>query len=483
MRTVRDLPFRVKGWPWFLLVTAFLAGGGIFTPKPAAAQDEALTRKLNRIIANDKTAGRKAVYARWLGGGRIYGYKMDDPIAPASCLKILTTGVALRHMGATFRFTTRLYGKIAGDELETPLYWRGDGDPSVTTAHLTTWAKLLKAQGIAKIPKGVVIDDTYFDRQKPSGFQFGRGNDGYLALPAPTTAEGNAITVTLEIKDGEVGISCTPASPYHTCSSEVKVGPRENIRFVTETQGDVLRIKALGTITQAEPLVVNRVRSFDSERFAHALLVQVLKDNGISVNEKFERGKTPAGLPVLVTHTSDTLAELVKITNRASNNFYAENILKALGAHIGGEPGTTRKGLDAVYAFLSRAGVKRNTVVLANGSGLFGNSMISPRAMGNAMQQLSTLPWLHALMLDSLPAPGEGTLAKRLAGTAAADVLRAKTGTLSSASCLAGYLTWKNRTILFAVMQDNINGDLTGARKLQDEVVVTLAKYLKNQKP
>lgn len=447
------------------------------------AQDAGLSRRLDRIIAGDKTAGRKAVYARWLNGKRIYGHHMDDPITPASCMKILSTGVALRHMGTNYRFTSRLYGKINKDTLETPLYWRGDGDPSLTSAHLAAWAQQLKSKGITKIPKGLVIDDTYFDRQKPAGFQFGRGNEGYLAIPAPTTAEGNAITVTLEIKDEEVSISCSPASPYHTCSSDVKIGPKENLRFITETRGDVLHIKALGTITKAEPQVVNRVRSFDSSRFAHALFVQILKDNGITVNETFARGKTPAGLPELVVHTSDTLAALVKSTNRNSNNFYAENILKALGAYLGGEPGTTKKGLNAVYDFLKRAGVNRSTVILANGSGLFGNSLISPRALCNAMNQFSTLPWLHTAIMDSLPAPGEGTLSKRFAGTDAADILRAKTGTMSSASCLAGYLTWKNKTILFAVMQDNINGDLTGARTLQDQIIVALAKYIKNLKP
>lgn len=480
MRTVRDPNNAVK--MAVLGLCTFLTAWG-FKPSKVFAQSTALTQRIQRIITNNKTTGRKGVYARWLHGGRIYGYNMDTPITPASCLKILSTGVALRHMGANYRFTTRLYGKYNKDSLETPLYWFGNGDPSITMTHLITWAKQLKAKGISKLPKGIVIDDTYFDQRKPAGFQWGYGNDGYLALPSPTTAEGNAITVTLEIKDNDVVISCAPASSYYTCTSAVKIGTKENIRFVTETQNNVLRIQAIGTITLAEPKVVNRVRSFDSARFAHALLVQVLKDNGFEVAETFARGKTPAGTPELLTHTSDTLAELVKLTNRNSNNLYAENILKALGAIKSGEPGTTQKGLNAIYDFLVRAGVKRNTVILSNGSGLFGNSMISPRSLANAMEHFSTLPWLHTLLMDSLPAPGEGTLSKRFAGTAAADILRAKTGTMSNASCLAGYLTWKNKTIVFAIMQDQIKGDLQGARNFQDEIVVVLAKYLKNQQP
>jgi len=481
MRKIMDRSRIVKTW-------IFLATGlCLFSVAPGTtwAQDAELTKKWNRLIKNDRTAGRKAVYARWSGvNRRIFGHNLDQPMVPASCLKILTTGVVLRHMGASYKFTTSLLGEIKGDSLTGPLYWRGNGDPSVTVDNLTMLVRQLKAKGVRKIPRGVVIDDTYFDRQKPAGFNFSRGNEGFLALPTPTTVDGNAITVSLEIKDTEVVVTCLPASPYHTCSSEVTIGTKEDIRFVTESRGDVLHIKAKGTITAAEPKVVNRVRSFDSSRYAHGILLQVLKENGFTVDETFARGATPAKVPVIVSHMSDTLAALVRATNRHSNNFYAENLLKALGASISGAPGTTNKGLQAIYSFLTRAGVSRIQVTLANGSGLFGNSKISARALASAMEQFSTLPWLQTLMIDSLPRPGrDGTLYKRFTGTAAEDVVYAKTGTLSDASCLAGYIHKGNKTILFAIMQDGIAGDLKGARALQDELVVSLAKFFKGQKP
>jgi len=480
MRKIMDPRRIVK--TWIIVVTGLCLFSAL--PGAALAQDAELTKKWNRLITADRTAGRKAVYARWMGGKRIFGHNLDQPMVPASCLKLLTTGVVLRHMGAAYKFTTSLLGEIKGDTLLTPLYWRGNGDPSMTLDNLNALVRQLKAKGVTKIPKGVVIDDTYFDRQKPAGFQFGRGNEGFLALPTPTTVEGNAITVTLEIKDADVNITCLPVSPYHTCATEVTVGTKEDLRFTTETRGDVLHIKAKGTITAAEPKVVSRVRSFDSSRFAHGILLQLLKENGITAADTFARGATPAKVPVIVSHQSDTLAALVRGTNRHSNNFYAENLLKALGAQQGGEPGTTAKGLEAIYSFLVRAGVKRNQVALANGSGLYGNSKIPARALASAMQQFSTLPWLQALMLDSMPRPGrDGTLYKRFTGTAAEDVLYAKTGTLADASCLAGYISKGNKTILFAIMQDGINGDLKGARALQDELIVALAKYFKGQKP
>ncbi len=476
MRKIMDCRWNVKLSVLLLVV--------LMVPSVAQSQDAELTRRMNRMIAADKTAGRKAVYARWLKGGRIFNHNMDVPMVPASCLKILSSGVVLRHLGESFRFTTTLHGSFEGDSMTTALYWRGDGDPSFTLDNLTAMVRQIRARGVNKIPKGVVLDDTYFDRRTPAGFNAARGHEGYLALPTATAVDGNAITVTHEVRDDAVQVSCFPNSPYHQCSTEVTIGAKEEIRFTTETKDNVLHIRSRGTITEAAPKVVNRVRAFDSARYQHSILVQVLRDNGFTVPDTFARGKVPDKTPVLATHSSATLAHIVRGTNRHSNNYYSENLLKALGARVRGEPGTTQNGLELVYAFLHRAGVRRNQVVLSNGSGLFGNSRIGARSLANAMNQFATLPWLHALLLDSMARPGrDGTLFRRLTGTAAEDVLYAKTGTLNEASCLAGYIQRGNRTILFAIMQDGINGNQRGARALQDELVIAMSRYIKGQKP
>ena len=99
------------------------------------------------------------------------------------------------------------------------------------------------------------------------------------------------------------------------------------------------------------------------------------------------------------------------------------------------------------------------------------------------MERLYTIPWLHKIMFKSLARPGQsGTLYKRFRGHNGANAyLYAKTGTLSTASCLAGYLVKGSKTILFAVMNDRIKGNIRAARKYQDEVVRTLIRRLRGK--
>ena len=102
MRKIMDRLRIVKSW--FFLAPALALSLAI--PRTGWTQEAELVRKWNRLIQKDRTAGRKAAYARWSGmNKRIFGHNLDTPMVPASCLKILSTGVVLRHMGASYRFT------------------------------------------------------------------------------------------------------------------------------------------------------------------------------------------------------------------------------------------------------------------------------------------------------------------------------------------------------------------------------------------
>ncbi len=459
-RTLRDPGWTVKLalFEFYILFTWFFfarrsprSGCGSF----AAAQQSHRQRQ---------DGPTQRVYARWpqrrAHFWAQYGHAYRACILPENPVH----GRSVAPQGSQLSIHDPAVRESNGDSLETPLYG-GQRRPIHYGSESSAWAKQFESQGHIQNSQGLVIDERIYDSQSHPDSSSDAGNDGYLACRTHDPRKerhhsdpGNP--------GRPVAISCTPASPYHTCSSEVEGRFQGNLRFVTEIQGNVLRIKAVGTIAQSEPKVVNRVRSFDSARFAHALMVQTLKDIGFEVNENFARGKTPAGVPELLTHTSDTLAELVKITNRSSNNFYAENILKALGAFKGGEPGTTKKGLNAVYDFLARAGVKRSTVVLANGSGLFGNSMISPRG--------SETRWSNFLLAQAACHHGESLRPRaknpeqRFAGTAQRTSCAPRRH-LSSASA-PGWLTYMENTTFCLPSCKKHNGDLQGAENYRKKL-------------
>jgi serine-type D-Ala-D-Ala carboxypeptidase/endopeptidase (penicillin-binding protein 4) len=79
---------------------------------------------------------------------------------------------------------------------------------------------------------------------------------------------------------------------------------------------------------------------------------------------------------------------------------------------------------------------------------------------------------------ESLPRAGiEGTLSNRMECTAAEGRCRAKTGTISGVSALSGYCDSAGGPVVFSILMNGIGSNYTGARSLQDRMVVAIARY------
>jgi len=170
------------------------------------------------------------------------------------------------------------------------------------------------------------------------------------------------------------------------------------------------------------------------------------------------------------------MTALVALTARPSDDFFAEMLLKALGARFG-TGGTTADGAGVVSAFL--AGLHL-TPTIADGSGLSRADLTSPLDVVTLLRDLSPggVPSLHAIgavMRASLPVAAEsGTLILRLHKTPAAGRCVAKTGTLSDASDLAG---WCDGSFVFAFLMNQV--DVYAAQNAQDAMTIALAKLIK----
>ncbi|MBU1240374.1 D-alanyl-D-alanine carboxypeptidase/D-alanyl-D-alanine-endopeptidase [Myxococcota bacterium] len=450
-------------------------------PMEARGADPLKTR-LTRVLRRNRIPGRKSVYAKWLGGKTIYQTNARLAVTPASCIKLLSTATAIRWMGKNYRFTTKFSGQHTGKKMTTPLYWWSNGNPTFTLNDLAKAVAKIHAAGIREIPMGVVIDATYFQNKRPRGFESYRGSQAYLTRPYPVAVEGNHVTVEIVPSGATAKVTCVPSSPLIRCTSSVKLGPSTKGLLSTSRmgKGGVLEVFTRGVLGRNEKKEVRRVRSYDPLKFTAGALLSALQAAGITVPQKYSNGRTPKDMTAYYESLSEPLQTVVQKTNQHSNNFWAENITRALGAFKYGVPGTTTKGLREVNALLIRSGVKKLYFNLSNGSGLYGNSRISSKHLVRFMERLHTIPWLHQIMFRSLARPGHpGTLYNRFRGhSAAGSYLFAKTGTLNTASCLAGYLVKGKKTILFAIMNDRIKGNITAARKYQDEVAKTLLRRL-----
>jgi D-alanyl-D-alanine carboxypeptidase/D-alanyl-D-alanine-endopeptidase (penicillin-binding protein 4) len=158
--------------------------------------------------------------------------------------------------------------------------------------------------------------------------------------------------------------------------------------------------------------------------------------------------------------------------NQVSDNYFAETILKGLGARFE-DAGSTANGARVVARFGQELGVSARVL---DGSGLSRGNAVSPAAVGHLLLAADNKPWFDSLYA-SLPQAGHtGTLRKRMRGTAADGRCRAKTGTLIGVSALAGYCRSRlEHRIAFAVLMNGV--DVARARRAQDRVAAALASY------
>jgi D-alanyl-D-alanine carboxypeptidase/D-alanyl-D-alanine-endopeptidase (penicillin-binding protein 4) len=171
-------------------------------------------------------------------------------------------------------------------------------------------------------------------------------------------------------------------------------------------------------------------------------------------------------------------------TLKPSQNLYTELILRTLGKAVPQQATPTNPmrtseeaGLNVVKSFLKDAGVPTETLVLSDGSGLSRDDMVTAEATVQLLAYMSKHRYAQAFRA-ALPIAGvDGTIRNRFKGTAAENNLRAKTGSLSSASSLSGYVTSAaGENLVFSIIVNNYPEDAE-PRTVSDAIGLLLASF------
>jgi serine-type D-Ala-D-Ala carboxypeptidase/endopeptidase (penicillin-binding protein 4) len=204
---------------------------------------------------------------------------------------------------------------------------------------------------------------------------------------------------------------------------------------------------------------------------AHAL-TSALRRRGVRIDGKPRAGRASTGMVPLLEWNSPAFGDIVREMNQPSDNYMAETLAKDLGASFGAA-GSTSDGAAVVRSTVARFGISPTIV---DGSGLSRSDRTSPRQVVKLLTGMAGTeagPVLDA----SLPVVGRnGTMYRRMRGTAAQDRCHTKTGTLHDVSSLAGYCTTvSGERIAFAFLMNYVYP--LYAHVLQDRMTVALARY------
>ena len=354
-------------------------------------------------------------------------YAHDATVArlPASVEKLYTTTTALARFGADGELTTSLLGtgQQRGSAWDGDLYLLGGGDPTFGTAAFdrisygtgaTVQALVagLRRRGIRAVDGPIVADETRFDAD--------RG----------TPATGNRPSIEVE------GALSALAFNRDWADSD-------------------------GAVYYAHPAVQ-----------AGDQLVRALRAAGIRVARPatVRVGRTPGDAVLLSSVASPPMSTLIALTNAPSDNFFAEMLLKDIGARFG-TGGTTAAGAAVVRSQMAAS--FHIDPRLDDGSGLSRYDRTTPAQVVSLLSQMANDP----TFTDSLAVAGEsGTLIDENRGTYAQGRCRGKTGTLHDVSNVVGYCRAQNGdTLAYAFLMNGVIPD--AAHPIQDRMQVAVARY------
>ncbi len=466
-------------------IEAPLSGGRVSALAAALAAGE------QDALYGNSTVGVQVVNVRT--GEEVYRFGNDAPLAPASVMKVLTAATALRELGPSYRIPTWVLadGEIASDGLlDGSLYVKGQGDPSMDSARLWRIVSDLKMRGVKEIKGDIVLDASYFEAG--AGVIPGWSNPEDLANPPAYFPMLGALSVhqnmvTMSVRPG--GAQGQPAVtqvevPFAgvILQNEVKTGSRASrpwikVERTVDATGAVATFKLTGNVpVDGAAETFWRPVADPLGQYA-AALANVLQQHGVRVRGRIRPGLTPPAAKLVLRSESDPIGELLAFAQKTSNNLYAEQILRIVGAEKRGLPGTTAKGLDVVAAYLERLGIPRGDVTLVNGSGLSRETRLRPSHITVVLLDMSQDADLGAEFEASLSVAGrDGTLWSRFRDDSMAGRLRGKTGTLAGVSTLAGYVRAADgERYAFSFLVNGIPGVPGRARKAHDRLVATLA--------
>ena len=221
-----------------------------------------------------------------------------------------------------------------------------------------------------------------------------------------------------------------------------------------------------------------RLAVADPASCAAAVFASVLEARGIRVvaGVATSSAPLPAGSRVLAAYDGVPMAQVIQVVNKESQNLHAEMLLRLVGLKLKGE-GSAEQGRAAIAEAMKRLGVDDAGWALADGSGLARTDLLTPRGLAALLVAMDRHPHAAAFR-DSLPIAGvDGTLEKRMRGTAAEKRVLAKTGTLQLANALAGYVTTtRGERLAFALFVNNHAGRGREAVAALDRIAVALAE-------
>lgn len=460
--------------PWRLLFAVSMAG--FWTP---ASSQVAVSEQLETWYtqALKRAPGLWGVVVADENGDVLWSVNGDQPMTPASTVKVLTTGFARSRLGGEARLPTRVVGSGGVDSVDGT--WNGtwalelNGDPTLGRPDadgptLSALAEQLSLIGVQRLvgPFAITTSTGAARSTYPAAWA-ARHRGRYFAPPVgPVTINENlvAFTVAAGERSGRPAVLSAdlPSGTAALVTVNAKTVAGRTNRLTIRANGDGWVVN--GTIgVNASPRRYTFV-AHNPVAVVEAAWGAALDRVGIEWQRTASIAAFPRSDPrILAEVVSPTFDVIASEVNRRSVNIGAELLLR-WGGGVTGAPSLLEQHVREVTGLTD--GIK-----LVDGSGLSDNDRVSPVVFTTYLANFPRTAAGRDFPL-LLPANGSGTLRSLATGLPERGVVRAKTGSLNNTSTLVGYLGRPEGMLVVAAMY---NGARTSnARQAQWELFRSL---------
>ncbi len=439
---------------FFLLLTISL-------PAPASGLPEALGNALAKAGIPSNHAG---IYAREVSEKNpLISWHAEEPMSPASTMKLVTTYAALSLLGPAHAWKTEAYipGRIENGILKGPLILKGYGDPKLDIGRLWLFVNDLRARGLKEIEGGLVFDRSYFQVSGDPGKFDGKPYRPYNALPDALLVNFEANSIRIVPDGNSVRLIALPDFPSLSVSNHLKsaAGPcgdwEDGIAEQIASDGKSAKLALSGQFPASCGEKEDEIAAYDHSEYLFQLFSKLWSESGGKIEGGWHEGAVPPDAKLLAATRSAPLSSLVTDMNKYSNNVMARQIFLTLGA-LKSTPATEESARAQVRTWLEEKGLSFPELVLDNGSGLSREAAISPMHLGQLLLDAYAGP-LMPTFFSSLPIAGiDGTMKKRLGKTQVKGRAYIKTGSLENVRAIAGLVQAKSgkRFVVVCIVED-----------------------------
>lgn len=449
---------------------------------------ERLASLVNGNVARNSEASIQIVE---LSSGNVVAERNPHlALAPASNMKLFTTAAAIDLLRPGFQIKTGVYarGQVdAAGTLQGDVKIVGRGDPTIggrfhdgnATAVLSDWATDLKRSGVKTISGNLIFEYGYFDTEyiHPSWPVDQLVNWYEAPIAAFSMQEGCVQVRVLPTRPGQpCAVEFEPPTRYVAAANSCRTG--RGLPFITRLRGSNTIIVRGGVPTRTGPTEVFITVENPIHYFA-AVTHETFQRSGITIQGEIVL--TPRDQRTdwrSISEHSTPLNIVVYVVNKKSQNHYAEQMLKILGAEKARQ-GSWDAGNRTITDWLTtKVGVPANEFHMADGSGMSRNNRASASAFIRLLRHMWASPWREDFV-SSLPYTGDpdSKFGSRLRTPPFARQVYAKTGYIAGVVGLSGYVhAASGKVYAFSFIFNRYRVGVYAVYRLQDEMLKEIIK-------